>query len=128
MGRHFKGAHSTAILIHRKLVDYTYYNETRHDLRVCTVVLRAQAGHEGNLLHVQLFSVPMESAIGHDWDELDQTAARARDLMKGKRFMNIVGADMNGEIIKARSADAGIGSALKKKDKRRARTASTRMH
>lgn len=106
-GGHFKGAHSTAILVHRKLIDYVDYSETRHDLRVSSVVLREQAGHQGNLLWVQLFSAHMESAIGHDWDELDQTSARVRDMMQGKRFMKIVGADMNGELIKTHTADVG---------------------
>lgn len=114
VSRHFRRAHLTAILIHRKLIDY---NETRHDLRVSSVALRAQAGHQGNLLRIQLRSVHMESAIGRDWDELDQTAARVQNLMKGKRFMKIIGADMNGKLIKTRSMETGIGTALRQYDK-----------
>lgn len=117
VSRHFRGAHSTAIMIHQKLTDYIDYNEAKHDLRVSSIISRARAGHVGNLLRVQLFWVHMESAIGHDMCELDQTAARVRHMMNGKRFMKIVGAGVNGELIRTRYADNGIGPSLKQRNK-----------
>lgn len=110
VSRHFKAAHSAAIIIHNKLSDYIDYSETKHELRVSSIILRAHAGHVGNLLRMQLFPV-------HMMCELDQTAAGVRDMMKGNRFMNVIGADMNGELIKIRSANVGIGAALKQRNK-----------
>lgn len=115
VGHHMKGVYSTAIMVNNKLSDYIDYEETRQDIRESSIVFRARLGHKRNLLWVQLLSVHMQSAIGHDMCELDHTTAAVHDMMKGKRFMNIVGAD--GELIRTRSADTGIGTALRDKEK-----------
>lgn len=103
------GCYSTGFAVHRDLVPFLA--EVKHYTSVSAALITVQQGSRRRDLTLQTMSVHMPSSIEHTVDDADDVLGQVTDVLRGRRTMRLLGADLNLELYDQRP-DNFVGQAL----------------